>query len=48
MHQSKISTMKKTTENIEKKRKVPKTTTFGLNRKKILKPRFIWWGWKTI
>lgn len=40
--------MKKTQEKTQKKAKELKTTTFSLNRKKLPKPHFIWWGWKTV
>lgn len=40
--------MKKVKEKTQKNAKVIKTTTFSLNRKKLPKPRFIWWGWKTV
>lgn len=40
--------MKNAEEKTKNKTKEIKTTTFGLNRKKLLKPHFIWWGWKTV
>ncbi len=40
--------MKKEEEKMQKKAKEVKTTTFSLNRQKLLKPRFFWWGWKTV